>query len=531
MLSALRERKNNPIIVFLLAAIIIVFIAFFGPAMRGCGGAGGMYAARVNGRQISDADYTQRYRQTFQGYQRQWPEFNREQAEKMNLRKRVLDQMISTRLLSEKARSKGMAVDDDALRQAILDNPNFQTDGAFDSELYERILNSNGLTVGSYEGTLRDQILAEDLASVAQSSVWVSPAEIKEAFETEKRQINLEYVRVKFTGYESKVGTITEADATEWAKKPENEEAIKKHYTKYSRTRYNIPKKVRARHILARIDKDAPPDVKKLAQQKIGEARKAVIDGKMDFAEAAKRYSDDSTKDKGGDLGFFSEGQMVRPFEEAAFGMKPGEVSNIVESPFGYHVIKVEEIQEPITKTLEDVKVEIAKELMKNEKAAEASEKRAKEIFEAMKGGKSLADIAAESAAKKDLDPEPLVAEETGKFTKGGDYVPKIGVSADIAKAAWKLTMEKPYPEGPAKTEQAWVVYKLKERAEPSEAEFEGAKQQILTRLIYQKRGEAVESWTDKVVRAGAKIDIHPLALSYDEEARAAERNRHRGSL
>src|SRR5262249_15081167 len=125
---------------------------------------------------------------------------------------------------------------------------------------------------------------------------------------------------------------VSQADADAWLKKTGSEEQAKKFYEKHLRGRYNTPKQVCARHILVRAEKDMPPDIKQKSRDKISEAAKAVKDG-LDFAEAAKKFSEDSTKEKGGDLGCFSLGQMVPQFEEAAFGLKPGEVSNVVETP------------------------------------------------------------------------------------------------------------------------------------------------------------------------------------------------------
>src|SRR6185436_6702521 len=143
-------------------------------------------------------------------------------------------------------------------------------------------------------------------------------------------RVNIEFVMVKKAGYEAKVGSITPADADEWLKKEGSEDEVKKYYTKHARQKYNVPRQICAQHILVRTDpKGAPPDTVKAARDKAAAARKAVVGDKMDFAEAARKFSDDSTKDRGGDLGCFGPGQMVGPFEQAANELKPGEVSGI----------------------------------------------------------------------------------------------------------------------------------------------------------------------------------------------------------
>lgn len=519
MLGALRQRKNNPIIAAFLGLIILVFIFFFGNQLSTCDTSGNI-AASVNGEKITDREFSSRYSSAYRNYQQQYRQFDRKAAEQMNLRKMVLDSMIDSKLLAEAAKERGLAVDDEALRQEILQNPNFQLNGRFDKDGYERLLSSLGITPAEFEQSIREDLLAEKLRAVVQNGTYVSSAELRQAFEAEKTTVNVAFVRVPVDKLAGKAPLPSDEEAKAWLENtPDAEERVLKYYQKHAATKYNVPKKVRARHILARFEKGGPPDLRQKAVDKITEARQAVTGG-MDFAEAAKKYSDDTSKDRGGDLGFFSQGQMVRPFEEAAFGLKPGEISPIVESPFGFHVIKVEEIQEPIERKLEDVKVEIAKELIREEKGQGLAEARAKQIHAAMVEGQELGAIAA-------VDPDGLTAEETGPFSPGRDYVPRVGVDKALARAISRLTMEKPIPEGPIKMEGAWVVLKLKERKDPAESEFEAARAEVRPGMLFEKRTQLVESWTD-ALRSGAEVEINPLALSYDEEARAAARRQPR---
>ncbi len=529
MLGVLRRKRNSPIILFLLVLIILVFIAFFGPAMDNIMNER-LYAAKVDGEVITDREFAQRYASSYRQYQQQFREFNRDQAREMKLKEKVLDQLVTSRVLANLARDRGMAVDDAALRAAILENPNFQSEGRFDKNLYERILNSAQMSPPDFEAYMREQLLQEKLATIATSALSVSSNEVRRQYEADQRSMSLEFIKIEAKGYEGQVGAVSAADVDAWKKRDDAEEEIKKYYQKNARNRYNVPKKVRARHILVRVDKKAPPDLIEEARNKIREARKAVAAGTLSFEDAAKKYSDDSTKDRGGDLGYFSRGQMVSAFEEAAFGMQKGEMSEIIQTPFGFHVIKLEDIQEPITRKLEDVKDEIAMELAKIERAADLAKTRAQRIHEQMAGGTALADIVAESAEKPGLDPAPLKAEETGSFTQARPYVPKIGTNKELSAAAWKLTLDKPYPAGPFRLDDGWVVFKVKDRTEPTKEEFESALGTTRARMAYKKRNDVLDEWA-KQVRAGARIETHPLATSYDEDARTRARGRGRGAL
>lgn len=119
---------------------------------------------------------------------------------------------------------------------------------------------------------------------------------------------------------------------------------------------------VRARHILIKVEKDADEAAKSDARKKLEAAQVKANKGE-DFAELAKTYSEGPSNSRGGDLGFFGKGQMVQPFEEAAFALEPGKISDIVETPFGYHLIKVEEKKAARSLPFEEVKEKLMEKL------------------------------------------------------------------------------------------------------------------------------------------------------------------------
>jgi peptidyl-prolyl cis-trans isomerase C len=127
-------------------------------------------------------------------------------------------------------------------------------------------------------------------------------------------------------------------------------------YYKIHQEEFQTPEMVRARHILIKVDRTASEDDKKKAKEKADGILKRIKAGE-DFAKLATEVSDDpGSKIKGGDLGFFQKGRMVPPFEQAAFSLKPGEISEIVETPFGFHIIKVEEKKESVLEPYDKVK-------------------------------------------------------------------------------------------------------------------------------------------------------------------------------
>jgi peptidyl-prolyl cis-trans isomerase C len=157
------------------------------------------------------------------------------------------------------------------------------------------------------------------------------------------------------------------------------EEEMKKHYQDNEKT-YMYPAQAKARHILIKAAPNAPEEEKKKAREKAEGLLKRVKDGE-DFAKLAGEFSEDpASQKKGGDLGYFSKGRMVKPFEDAAFALKPGQVSGIVESPFGFHIIKLEDLKEARVRSFEEVK-ETVKSQIQLKRNREKQEEFLKNIY------------------------------------------------------------------------------------------------------------------------------------------------------
>ena len=144
-----------------------------------------------------------------------------------------------------------------------------------------------------------------------------------------------------------------------------DDEAVKKFYND-NPSYFVTAEQVHARHILKKLEKDSSDEVKTKARQELVDLKKELTEGSKSFEELAKAHSECPSASKGGDLGFFGKGQMVPAFEEAAFGLKVGQVSDIVETQFGYHLILVEEKKEGATKGLAEVSDKIRSFLSKN---------------------------------------------------------------------------------------------------------------------------------------------------------------------
>ena len=143
-----------------------------------------------------------------------------------------------------------------------------------------------------------------------------------------------------------------------------------KEYYDKNPEQFKLPEQVKASHILIKVDRAAEEPVKKAAMEEMVKIQKRINNGE-DFAALAREYSQCPSSEKGGDLGFFGRGQMVPPFEKAAFALKPGEVSGIVETEFGYHIIKVTDKRDSMAITYEDVKDKLKNYLKKRKEREE----------------------------------------------------------------------------------------------------------------------------------------------------------------
>ncbi|MEL7370859.1 MAG: SurA N-terminal domain-containing protein [Myxococcota bacterium] len=511
MLGALRKRKNSPIITILLGLTALLMIGF-GVSFQGLSSAS--VVAHVNGDPINELDFNAQYSVTFRDKQNQDRRYDRTRAEKDGLREQVLNSMMTSKILSQKGASLGLAVDDQALRSALVDDERFKTNGQFDITLYQRSLSYLRTTDRRFERRYREELLARPLTSILQS-VGPSEAEVRARFDRDENKVNVSFVQFPKASYTAKVADLAPAELEAFKAKAENlDEDVTAYYQRNKRRKYDVPKQVCAQHILVKSAKEVPPDERAKHRAKITEALEKVKKGD-DFAELAKKYSEDSSASKGGELGCFGPGQMVPPFEQAAFGLKKGEHSGIVTTNFGFHVIKVNDVKEAVQKKLEDVKDEIITELAK-ESQAEALAKADAEAL--LKLAQTQPDLTKALAEMKDKG--TLTVEESGPFPANRTFLPKLGPAKDVISAAWQLTKEKPVAEAPVETDRAWVVLRLKEKIEPDEASYKDKRKFIVFQLTREKQEEVVQTWFENL-RKEASTQIDPVAIRYDDEAQA----------
>jgi peptidyl-prolyl cis-trans isomerase D len=406
MLSLMRKHAGTWLIKIMLGAIIVVF-SFWGV---------GSYTARklnmvaeVNGDIITLTEYNKTLRTLReQVRQRFGGSMNEDLLKVMQLEKQAVDQLVNERIMSQEAQKLGFSVSDEELAAAITAFPAFQNGGKFDRRRYENLLASNRLSVEEFEQMQRSTMLTSKLRSFITSNARVAESEVLDWYNWTNTTVSIDYVVFAPADYQDLAPTA-EAIAAYYGENRESyrtdplvkvrylsfpaenyidkvilaAEAAREYYES-NRSTYEQKEMVEARHILIKVAADADDAAVAAARKKI-DAIAAKIDAGEDFATLAKAYSEGPTGEKGGYLGSFPRGAMVKPFDEAAFALKTGEVSQPVRTDFGWHLIKAEKVTPAGVRPFEEVRSEIERLLIRSEakdRAREAAEDAYDAIFE-----------------------------------------------------------------------------------------------------------------------------------------------------
>ncbi len=518
MLDILRANTRSILTYVLFGIIIVVFVVSFGPGSRGCTDAdvrGSAAAARVGKQTVTGAEFEQAYRQLYRAYQgRSGGALTPELAEQLGLRSLAMDQLVERELVVAEAGRHGVVVGDEEVSRAVVEMRQFRTNGSFDQALYERAVTGAYGSPKRFEELVRRDLAYDRMLGLVRETVKLSEDEIREAWLAEKDRVSLELVRFPLAAAraEVKVGE-GEAKAFAAANGPRVEEFYRDHPERFQKK-----KRVRARHILLRLPEGAPEAEERAAREKIEGLAARVARGE-DFAALAKQYSEDpGSKDRGGDLGFFSEGLMAKPFEAAAFALAPGQVSAPVRTRFGWHLIRVEEVQPPETVPFEKARLEIARELLEEERARALATRRAEEALARVRAGERLSELF--PPAPKDGKPraggptlggQPLVAEPTGPFGRSGETVPVAGAVPGLSADAFAAGGPGPLPRvyqgasGP-------LIAVVTERQKPDPAQFAAQREQAAGRARSRREAQVVQAWL-RALREKADVRVNEAYL------------------
>jgi len=464
MLDVMRRanRRKWFVSMFVLAIVfsfVLAIFAIWGGAASGGADAGpNAWVARVDGTEISMRDLD-RHRQVVEAqYRRFLGEQFDQQAAGFDFDRLALSQLVGQTLAYNEAVRLGMQPTDQEIGAAIKASPVFQRDGRFiGRDQYVNELRSRGYDVGEYEREIGKELAVDKLRSVMGSIVRIGDDDVQRAYRQEGESAEIDYVVFKQADQpagaeptEREIQSYHDAHASAYMT-PEKRRAsyvlidrdplmqsasaqvsdsdIQKHYDQNRDTMFTSPEQRRASHILFKV----PPgggDTSGVEARARGVLEQ--IRGGADFAELAKTSSEDSSAPQGGDLGWFGRGRMVPEFENAAFSLPEGQVSDLVKSQFGYHIIKVTGSRPAGARPLDEVKDQIRQQLafskaqeILDQKSTEFSTKLGQQVssFEstAAEMGLTVKDTGLVGPAEPiaDLGPAPTATDEIFKLQQG----------------------------------------------------------------------------------------------------------------
>lgn len=480
MLDLIRKKQRSVLVKIVFWTIIAAFIGtiflVWGKGDSGPGGADNS-VVHVNGDAVSYQDFQMAYQNLRQDMEQRFGRSLPPEIEKqLQLNNQAYEQLVSRVLLLQEADRRDLEVSKDELRQAIADIPAFQKDGQFDRVRYEEVLLYQHLTSKAFERNMREQLQITKVVEAVKQEADVTDQDIEQEFRNRNEKIDLAYVKLAAGAYESKVVVSDETlqayyqEHLEDFRQPEkialrylrfepasftkdvtlDETAVAAYYEKH-KDQFWVAEQVKASHILFRLtpalDEAGRQKKHALAEKVLGLARTG-----KDFAGLARSYSDDAgSAIKGGELGYFGRGSMVPDFENVAFALKPGQISDIVETSLGYHIIKCEGYIKAETQPLNDVR-DTVRSSLRSELAGQMALDKAMETYSAHRQD---GDIDAAAVANG------LEVHETGLFGRG-DAINGLGSDDEITVAAFALK------EGelarPVVRDQGVIAFVVKER-------------------------------------------------------------------
>ncbi|MCK4709743.1 MAG: SurA N-terminal domain-containing protein, partial [Gammaproteobacteria bacterium] len=350
---------------------------------------GNKFLAKVNDTEITPAQFDRALSRQLARLQEMFGKnMPKSDAYDQMLKKQVLDQLITTEVLNQYATESGYTVADASLASAIQEIDAFKEDGQFSAKLYERILNSQGMSIPGFEAVYRQELATSHIQNAIMASSITTSSEIEQQWKLNNQHRNISFIEFKSVDYLKQI-SVSDDEAKKYYEQnsfrymnpeqvsiqyielkteqleneiPVNEADIKKSYDAYvANAKSNEQRK--ASHILVNLASDASEADKNSALEKISKVKKE-LDAGGSFSALAKKYSDDEgSAINGGDLGIVSKGMMVKPFEESLFALKKGQVSEVVRSEFGYHIIRLDEIKAASIDSYAAKKSSIEKEL------------------------------------------------------------------------------------------------------------------------------------------------------------------------
>jgi peptidyl-prolyl cis-trans isomerase D len=448
-----RYRKSLQVgLLVIIAAFVASLFVLGSSGSRMNGGEARDRVATVNGESIPIERFQRRYQSYLEAYAQMYRDrFSNELAERLGLPQQVVGDLVQEALIVQRAQAEGLAVTDEELNARIHSLPPFQENGRFSLKRYQDILKRRGFNPAAFEGEIRRELTRAKVESAVRGGVKVSETELEQAFRMRREEVRAAWALIELGPLVAAAGATDDELTAYLAQHPDEfrqpdrrrvqyvtlspksftptvtDAEVEKYYREHAKE-FESPRQVRAAHVLVRVPETGGSEAEDKARTKITDVIRRAKAGE-DFGKLAQQLSEDSaTAPRGGDLGLVSRGEVVPQFEQALFTLKKGEVSpEPVRTPFGFHAIKVTDIQEGGRKPVKDVAGQI-----RNRLAAETADRAVKEKAEQIRPPLQAAKDFMAEAKKLGLEP---VETTMAKL----DRVPGLAGTDTLEEAAFAL--------------------------------------------------------------------------------------------
>jgi peptidyl-prolyl cis-trans isomerase D len=418
-------RNNSKIMMGLLFLLIIPSFVMFGIEGYSRFNDRGAAVARVDGQKITQAEWDEAHKREVDRIRAQMPNIDPKLLDSAEARMGTLERLVADRVMSVAAQKQLLVTSDARLARELQQNPTIAglraADGKLDMERYRQLAASQGMTPEMFENQVRADLSNRQVLSPIQSSVFATPQQTDAALQAYLQRREIQVQRFAATDFAAKVkpsdddlNAFYKAKAERF-RSPESadveylvldvnsltssiqlpEQDVKSYYEQNVQ-RLSGQEQRRASHVLITAAKDAPAADRKQARAKADELLAQLRKSPKTFADVARKNSQDpGSAAKGGDLEYFGRGAMVKPFEDAVFAMKEGEISDVVESDFGFHIIQLTGIKAPKAPSFESMRPQLEADLRKQQaqrKFAELADSFTNGVYEQSDSLKPVAD-------------------------------------------------------------------------------------------------------------------------------------------
>jgi peptidyl-prolyl cis-trans isomerase D len=459
--------------------------------------------ASIGGDSISAREFQTAYRNYVD---RMRGQLNPEMLRAFRFDRQIMDALIFRHVVTEEAKRLGLSATPAEIEQKILENAVFRENGAFIGRTrYQAILAQNNLTIQDFESSVANEILTDKLKSFVTAGVTVTDKDVEAEYKRRNEKVKLDYFVIDAAKLEGSVSP-TEQDQRDYFEKNKTKytvnekrkakyifvESLKlrpqvtvtdddlRQYYEQHKNEYTLPERVKAQHILFKTQGKTPEEIEKIKEK----ARNVLDRAKKgeDFAALAKQYSEDTTAATGGDLGDFGRGQMVPEFDRAAFSLGVGAISDLVQTQFGVHIIKVNSKQEQRERSFDELKGAI-RPIVETRKAEQKGSDLAQQIAVDLVNNKNLEAVAAKYNMQ--VKETPLM--------ESGQAIPELGNAAELDRRMF--TLAKGEIGTAIQVDRGWVVPQVEEIVASHPASFEEAQSRV---AVDVKREKAQQLGADK---------------------------------